>query len=484
MKKLALFTIVFVLLFCCCATAEESEIITVEPAMLPETYVKPQAKLLSRAKTIDETLIEGWESLSESIDIENYRIPVSEFASIYRGILRSNPRIYFVSTGFSYSHTGTGGYITKVYPDYIETDKAVISATLEAIDDATDEILISIDDGMTDFEKIMTVHNHMVFDYEYDYSYSMYDLRIMVTKTGVCQAYAMAFMHLMNELEIDCTFVSSTAMNHSWNLVKLDGDWYHIDLTWDDATGLPYAACRNTFSLLSDYKIQNMTDSNDNHYGYDSKGISASSTKYDNATWHEDYSAVVTVDDLYYWEENGNIVRSDGSVIYRDLDGGDGWWNVSAASGFPGSYYSSLAERNGILYFNTDTEIISYNPKNKKLSTILSGYGICRIYIFENTLHYGVYSLSTGTFTEGGSVNLGKIRYGKPRHEKGKIVTRVYKETDEPIFIYSSGAKKTQVKKISKKGISSISFDPQNNQNVFYWNEFMQPLKEKEVVDN
>lgn len=56
---------------------------------------------------------------------------------------------------------------------------------------------------------------------------------------GVCQAYAALFQKFCDYLEIPCVFVLGQRDNdgletHAWNKVMIDGQWYNIDLTWDD----------------------------------------------------------------------------------------------------------------------------------------------------------------------------------------------------------------------------------------------------------
>ena len=55
-----------------------------------------------------------------------------------------------------------------------------------------------------------------------------------VNHNAVCQGYALAFKVLMDRAGIPCCYVSSDAINHAWNMVRLDGNWYHVDVTWDD----------------------------------------------------------------------------------------------------------------------------------------------------------------------------------------------------------------------------------------------------------
>ena len=58
----------------------------------------------------------------------------------------------------------------------------------------------------------------------------------------VCRGYALNFKKLADELGIESTIISGTAIDpktnevlgdHAWNQVKIDGQWYNLDLTWD-----------------------------------------------------------------------------------------------------------------------------------------------------------------------------------------------------------------------------------------------------------
>ena len=59
----------------------------------------------------------------------------------------------------------------------------------------------------------------------------------------VCEGYASAFKLVCDELGIPCLLVigygwaSNAWGQHAWNMVKLDGQWYAVDATYDDPTG-------------------------------------------------------------------------------------------------------------------------------------------------------------------------------------------------------------------------------------------------------
>ncbi|MBP2619948.1 transglutaminase domain-containing protein [Streptococcus panodentis] len=72
---------------------------------------------------------------------------------------------------------------------------------------------------------------------------------VLLEGTGVCQSYAVAFNALAQEAGLNSLYVSgdvNTGDKHAWNLVKIDGQWLVVDVTWNDDDKDP-----NQFLLLS-----------------------------------------------------------------------------------------------------------------------------------------------------------------------------------------------------------------------------------------
>lgn len=139
-------------------------------------------------------------------------------------------------------------------------------------DNYVQSIINLIPDSYSDYEKVLFVNDYFCTNYKYDTSYSIYNAYDLFKKgTGVCQAYTLAFMAVMDELGIECDSVPSKEMNHIWNIVELNGKWYHIDVTWNDPYWETYdidtlGRAEHKYFLLSSEGMQNKTP---NHYGFD-----------------------------------------------------------------------------------------------------------------------------------------------------------------------------------------------------------------------
>lgn len=103
---------------------------------------------------------------------------------------------------------------------------------------ATDAILKNAPKDADDYEKIKYVYETLIRQTEYSMdapdNQSIYSA--LVGKESVCQGYSKSMQYLLGKLGVDCTLVQGAAMgqSHGWNLVKADGDYYYVDVTWGD----------------------------------------------------------------------------------------------------------------------------------------------------------------------------------------------------------------------------------------------------------
>lgn len=159
---------------------------------------------------------------------------------------------YFAEKGYRGMIYYKDGYIRGI--SSAETD--------EISDDVINEV---ITDDMSDFEKVLVINDYMVDNYVYDNDYDNYHAYdILKDKKGVCQAYAEAFQLFMDKLNIKCLFVSGEAGygadvgGHAWNMVKLGGNYYHIDVTWNDGDYVNPISRTYGYFLLSDDQISEL----------------------------------------------------------------------------------------------------------------------------------------------------------------------------------------------------------------------------------
>ena len=175
----------------------------------------------------------GIEEFADCIDISDLSITPYDLGRIFSDALKDSPYLFYVSNNLSYTYR-QGGDVVTVSPKYlIEKNEAE-----EAVSYCKNEIekmaqLADLCDG--ELERLVFAHDLICQKFMYDTtleSNNMYSF--LKSGKGTCQGYTWTYMALLRELEIECRYVASDTILHIWLAVRIDGEWYYSDVTWDD----------------------------------------------------------------------------------------------------------------------------------------------------------------------------------------------------------------------------------------------------------
>lgn len=242
---------------------------------------------------------------------------------------------------------------------FAEVDKAVKTALDAAPEDATDETLA------------LFYHDYIAYKCEYDYDRLEDDILpmeshtsggVLTTDIGVCDGFSNTYSYLLHKFGIECDLVISWEINHAWNIIKLNNEFYHVDITWDDPVRDRLGQVVHSYFLISDAKMLEQDHALGNEEGYD---YTCDDTRYEDAFWRKACSKVwmdgsmvyyATYDyDKFYDGVNGIYARNmeDGSVkqlvsIPGKFVDDVSWWASNCAGLFLDGEY---------LYYNTEREI-------------------------------------------------------------------------------------------------------------------------------
>lgn len=115
---------------------------------------------------------------------------------------------------------------------------------INIINQKVDQIINGIiKNDMTDYEKIKVIHDYIINNTVYDKVQAEGDANnnnyeshtaygVLISGKGICGGYSDAMAIFLNRLKLNNYKIASS--NHIWNFVKLNDQWYHLDLTWDD----------------------------------------------------------------------------------------------------------------------------------------------------------------------------------------------------------------------------------------------------------
>lgn len=142
----------------------------------------------------------------------------------------------------------TGDYLNESYRNCrmtsaIRGDETQITYEIEYRTTAEQErelnskvssVLNSLSLGSSSYSKVKAIYDYLCKNIDYDYSnkaLSHTAYGAMMNKTAVCQGYTTLFYKMCTEAGVDVRIMNGD--DHSWNIVKIDGKWYHLDSTWD-----------------------------------------------------------------------------------------------------------------------------------------------------------------------------------------------------------------------------------------------------------
>lgn len=381
-----------VCLLCVSANAEEAPVIVEQPCTgiiqngdFPEAP-QPGLQMYTSAQSADDALADvkaalkqGLLEMKASIDISQYRIPVETLWEIYPQVVNENPELFFVQGGCVYQMMG--GIVSNVLPDYLWGEEVVNELTGEqksqirqkqtALEQVVNGILAQVDPDWSDLETALFLHDYLATHAQYDETLQIRDAyTILVEGTGVCQAYTLAYRLLLNRVNITSGTVTSTSLNHIWNILLIDGNWYHVDVTWDDPTEDRIGQSQHVYFCLSEDKLK--ATNNGAHTAPDFKyslNVKTDDKTFDNYYWANVDSAFVPLNGKWYYllYQSGLMQTEDPKQAGSLKKPINKVWHVwmNGSSYWPG-LYSGLSRYNDALIYNTPDAVYSYDPKNAK----------------------------------------------------------------------------------------------------------------------
>ena len=204
---------------------------------------------------------------SEFVEIENcvYNdLVIADYA-----LRRDNPQIFWMSGSFyttynkttgkyciGYNNGSDSGYICSI------EEEAILSQTLKI---EVENFVKTVNTKMSEYEIVLAAHDYIANKVTYDdqaandydsnpYSYTSYGA--LVAGKAVCEGYAKAFQLLMDVVGMKSMCVTGVydGVGHMWNMVNIGGDWYNIDVTFDDQTQIYHLFTNRTDEFFQNNK--------------------------------------------------------------------------------------------------------------------------------------------------------------------------------------------------------------------------------------
>lgn len=195
---------------------------------------KPQQAAYHAMKT-------GFTALSPAFSVP--KLENRELSDIFFKLRLDCPEIFYV-TSFSYRFYPGADHVELV-PEYL-FEKGKIKEHQKALSSRIAK-LVRPAQSLSSWEKELYIHDFICQNVRYDKlkkSYSHEIIGPLGQGVGVCEGIAKTVKILCDELGIWCIIAISEAnpekgikYRHAWNIIKLDGAYFHLDATFDNSLG-------------------------------------------------------------------------------------------------------------------------------------------------------------------------------------------------------------------------------------------------------
>lgn len=180
----------------------------------------------------------------ESIDVKTCDIEL--LTDILIKLSYDHPEFYYVNINeFEYSQQ-QGSLIFYPHYDYTQQE---IEYYHQKIKENTEELIYQINLVEDQILQIQMIYEYIADHVHYQMTHQTDQTLIgsLVQGNAVCAGYARAYQYLLNQIDIDCTYIvgksTDNSLNqgviegyegHAWVMIHLDDDYYYSDVTWAD----------------------------------------------------------------------------------------------------------------------------------------------------------------------------------------------------------------------------------------------------------
>lgn len=182
------------------------------------------------------------------ITVQNAQLDEAQLRKVISAFTADHPNVFWLANTFGYAYTGQDTEVvlySLLAPQECAEKQELLNQELQSIFVGEQAIA----EGMSEFGRELYLHDWLLARVGYDeaaaqdsqdwQAFTAYGA--LVEGEAVCEGYARALQLLMSYAGISCRLATGVSQEdlHMWNVVQIDGQWYHLDPTWNDSANMP-----------------------------------------------------------------------------------------------------------------------------------------------------------------------------------------------------------------------------------------------------
>lgn len=190
-----------------------------------------------------DRIVDGINKGLDSIDIQ---LTKEEFYLVFDSTRRDHTEQFWVDSTYGTTPDRFDQNIVATFhPEYTMTGKALTDAKVAFEEAVSKKFLDRLSPDMSEYEMEKALHDMIATQVVYTTgatnAHNAYGA--IVEGVAVCEGYAESLQYLLQRVGIQSVEVlgygitdpaTGAGENHAWNIVRIDGAYYCVDLTWDD----------------------------------------------------------------------------------------------------------------------------------------------------------------------------------------------------------------------------------------------------------
>ncbi len=174
------------------------------------------------------------------VNIKDTSFTETDLEKCIKAFTMDHPEVFWIANRYTYGAAGNQ-FVVQLY-SFVSGEEC--KKRIAKLTDAVNTLMTNIPEGLNEYHLEKYLHDTVLSGCTYAAGikeaedgweeFTVYGT--LINGSAVCEGYSHTMELLLNKVGIECYYVNGYGENspHMWNIVNIDGNWYHLDATWDD----------------------------------------------------------------------------------------------------------------------------------------------------------------------------------------------------------------------------------------------------------